>query len=206
MEALNLTRVPTTSKWRQAGNVYYPPDIREVSAELPPPTALASVSSEQPLIIQASLPLAEVSKGLGQAGDQGQGFELNKDKGKGKEFKPLSKAKDPKAALSSRMPLLRPRMLLSRQRRPRPNPKRLILRLKMLLPLSQATKKTLLRSPRHSLGSLSFALLVFCLHVNFLDCGSFAVVPGVLFLYLMKRLQTLQYLLLIDRNHCFALY
>jgi len=104
------------------------------------------------------------------------------------------------------MPLLRPRMLLSRQRRPRPNPKRLILRLKMLLPLSQATKKTLLRSPRHSLGSLSFALLVFCLHVNFLDCGSFAVVPGVLFLYLMKRLQTLQYLLLIDRNHCFALY
>ena len=74
-------------------------------------------------------------------------------------------------------------------------------------PTSQlGNKEDLLRSPRHSVGSLSFALLVFCLHVNFLDCGSFAVVPGVLFLYLMKRLQALQYLLLIDRNHCFALY
>lgn len=29
MEALNLTGVPVTSKWRQARNVYYPPDIRK---------------------------------------------------------------------------------------------------------------------------------------------------------------------------------
>ena len=46
MEALNLARVPTTSKWRQAGNVYYPSDIRKVPAELPPPATLALVSSE----------------------------------------------------------------------------------------------------------------------------------------------------------------
>ena len=29
MEALNLTGVPVTSKWRQAKNVYYPPEIRK---------------------------------------------------------------------------------------------------------------------------------------------------------------------------------
>ena len=63
----------------------------------------------------------------------------------------------------------------------------------MFLPLSQVTKKTLLRSSRRSLGSLSFAYLVFCLHVNFLNCGNFVVVPSVLLLYLMKRLQLLPY-------------
>ena len=118
---------------------------------------------------------------------------MNKNKGKGKEVKPLLEAKDPEAAPSSRIPLLRPRMLLSRQRRPRLNPKVLIPRPKTLLPLSWATKKALLRSPRHSLGSFSFALLVFCLHVNFRNYGSFAIVPGVLFVYLMKRLQLLPY-------------
>ena len=51
MEALNLAGVPATSKWRQAGNVYYPPDIREVLTELPPPAVLALVSSKQPLIL-----------------------------------------------------------------------------------------------------------------------------------------------------------
>ena len=96
MEALNLARVPTTSKWRQAGNVYYPSDIRKVPAELPPPATLALVSSEQPLITQAPLPPTEVPKRPDQAGDQGQGVEVNKDKGKGKEVKPLSEAKDPK--------------------------------------------------------------------------------------------------------------
>ena len=35
MKALNFARVPTTSEWRQARNVYYPSDIREVSTETP---------------------------------------------------------------------------------------------------------------------------------------------------------------------------
>ena len=30
IEALNLAGVPVASKWRQAGNVFYPPDIRKV--------------------------------------------------------------------------------------------------------------------------------------------------------------------------------
>ena len=46
LEALNLAGVPTTSEWREARNVYYPPDIREVPAELPPSTALVPLSIE----------------------------------------------------------------------------------------------------------------------------------------------------------------
>ena len=46
MEALNLVGAPVTLEQRQAGNVYYPSDIREVPAELPSLVALASVSSE----------------------------------------------------------------------------------------------------------------------------------------------------------------
>ena len=41
---------------------------------------------------QATLPLPEASKGFSQAGDQGQGVEVAKDKGKGKETKPPSEA------------------------------------------------------------------------------------------------------------------
>ena len=48
----------------------------------------------QPLAIQADLPLPEASKGPSQASDQGQGVEGAKDKGKGKETKPLAEAKD----------------------------------------------------------------------------------------------------------------
>ena len=73
MEALNLTRVPADLGWRQPGNFYYPPDIYEVLVELPSPAALAPVLLEFPLITQASLPPSEVSKVLGQIGDQGQG-------------------------------------------------------------------------------------------------------------------------------------
>ena len=71
VEALNLARVPVTSEWRKAENVYYPSDIHEV------PTALLSFGtptlafSKEPSITQASLPPVEVSKGLGKAGDQG---------------------------------------------------------------------------------------------------------------------------------------
>ena len=87
MEALNLAGIPAASEWGQAGNVYYHPNIREVPAELPPPDALPSVSFEQPLITQAFLPPSKVSKGPGQASDQGQGAKVAKDKGKGKEAK-----------------------------------------------------------------------------------------------------------------------
>ena len=94
MEALNLARVPVASKWRQVGSVYYPPDIREVLAAFPSPFTLALKPSEQPLTAQAILPPSEASKGSSQAGDQGQGVKVAKDKGKGKEAKPPSKAKD----------------------------------------------------------------------------------------------------------------
>ena len=76
VEALNLAGVPTDLEWRQPGNFYFPPNIREVLAELPPPATLAPVLPELPLITQASLLPSEVSKGLGQVGDQGQGAEI----------------------------------------------------------------------------------------------------------------------------------
>lgn len=44
LEALNCARVPATSEWTEARNIYYPLDIREVLAELPPSTALAPLS------------------------------------------------------------------------------------------------------------------------------------------------------------------
>ena len=94
MEALNLAEVPASSEWRQVGNVYYPPDIYEVPAAFLPAATLALVSLEQPLIHQAPLPPAKVPNGPGQAGDQGLRVVVNKDKGKGKEVKPLSEAKD----------------------------------------------------------------------------------------------------------------
>ncbi|XP_030931024.1 MAP7 domain-containing protein 1-like [Quercus lobata] len=43
---------------------------------------------------KAILPPSEASKGSGQAGDQGQGAEVAKDKGKGKKVKPPLEAKD----------------------------------------------------------------------------------------------------------------
>ena len=98
MKAFNLARVPADSEWRQPGNFYYPLDIREVSAKLPSPTAFAPVLLELPFITQVSLPPSEVSKGLGQVGDQGQGAEVTKDKGRGKEVKhPLEDKVAPKA-------------------------------------------------------------------------------------------------------------
>ena len=46
LEALNLVRVLTTSEWREARNIYYPLDIREVLADLPSSLALAPLSIE----------------------------------------------------------------------------------------------------------------------------------------------------------------
>nr|POF23437.1 hypothetical protein CFP56_07349 [Quercus suber] len=86
VEALNLVGVPATLEWRKAENIYYPVDIPEVLAALPSPATLAPISSEQPSITQASLPLVG-------------GGSRPEDKGKGKEVKPLPEAKGPAATL-----------------------------------------------------------------------------------------------------------
>ena len=110
-EALNLVGIPVAFEWRKAENIHYPTDIHEVPVALPPLAAPTLTSSEQPSITQASLPLVEVPKRLGKAGDQGQGVEMAKgkgadqggsrleDKGRGKEVKPLLEAKGPEATL-----------------------------------------------------------------------------------------------------------
>ena len=46
------------------------------------------------MTIQATLPLPKVSKGSNQVGDQGQGVEVAKEKGKSKETKPPSEVED----------------------------------------------------------------------------------------------------------------
>ena len=61
---------------------------------IPSPSILAPESSEQPLTTQAALSLPKASKGSSQAGDQDQRAEVAKDKGKGKEIKSPSEAKD----------------------------------------------------------------------------------------------------------------
>ena len=92
--AFSVAGVLADSVWRQPGSVYYHPEICEVPGAIPSPSALALKTSEQPLTIQAALPLPEASKGSSQAGDQGQAAEGDKDKGKGKEKKPSSEAKN----------------------------------------------------------------------------------------------------------------
>jgi len=86
-EALNQVRVPTAFEWRNAENIFYPEDIREVPTVLLPPAALALPlaalalpPSEQPSTTQASLPPFEVFKGPSKAGDQGQEAEVAKAK------------------------------------------------------------------------------------------------------------------------------
>ena len=122
-------------------SIYYHPDIHEVPGATSSPFALTLETSEQPLTIQAALPLPETSRGSSQAGDQGQGAEGDKDKGKGKKKKPSLEAKD----------AARTRKLQQRQRKQRSRPKKLILRPRMLLPPNQVRKKTLmLPRPRPS--------------------------------------------------------
>ena len=70
-EALNQAGVPVASKWRNAENIFYLKDVREVPAVLPSPAALALPFSEQPFTTQASLPPHELFKRPGKAGDQG---------------------------------------------------------------------------------------------------------------------------------------
>ena len=80
--------------WRQLGSIYYHPDIREVPDAILFPPALAQETLEQLLTAQAALTLPEASKGPNQAGDQGQGADGAKDKGKGKGTKPPLETKD----------------------------------------------------------------------------------------------------------------
>ena len=93
-KTLNLARVPADLEWRQPRNVYYHPEIREIPVALPPPSATAPQSSEQPLTAQVTLPLFKASKRPNQVGNQDKGADRAKDKGKGKETKPFSEAKD----------------------------------------------------------------------------------------------------------------
>ena len=74
--------------------IYYHPDICEAPDAIPFPPALAQETLKQPLTAQVALPLPKASKGPSQAGDQGQGADGAKDKGKGKGTKPPLKAKD----------------------------------------------------------------------------------------------------------------
>ena len=67
--ALSVARVPADSVWRQPGSKYYHPDICEVLSATSFPFALAPETFEQPLTIQAALPLPEASKGSSQASD-----------------------------------------------------------------------------------------------------------------------------------------
>ena len=46
--------VPADSELRRSKNIFFTEDIREIIAELPPPTALPLPPLEQPLIIQNS--------------------------------------------------------------------------------------------------------------------------------------------------------
>ena len=91
---LSVAGVPADSVWRQPGSVYYHPDIHKVPCAISSPSALALETSEQPLTIQAALPLPEASKGSSQTSDQGQETKGDRDKGKGKEKKSSSKAKN----------------------------------------------------------------------------------------------------------------
>ena len=64
----------------------------QLTSFLPP--VLAPLLIEQPLTTEAPLPPPEVPKDSSQVGDQGQGVEKAKDKGKGKEIQASPETKD----------------------------------------------------------------------------------------------------------------
>ena len=70
-ELLNQAGVLVVSEWRKAENIFYPVDICEVLAALPPPAIPAPSSSEQPPTTLAPLRSTEVPTRLGKTGDQG---------------------------------------------------------------------------------------------------------------------------------------
>ena len=70
-EAFNQARVPATSELRSAENIFFPEDIREVPAMLPPLAVLTPPPPEQLPSIQASSPNAEVPIGVGKSKEKG---------------------------------------------------------------------------------------------------------------------------------------
>ena len=100
-------------EWRKAENIYYPQDLHEAPTTLlglradatPTTTAYEYLSTTH-----ASLSPPKISEGSGKADDQWQGVEVAKgkeasqgssrpkDKGKGKEAKPLPEIKGPETA------------------------------------------------------------------------------------------------------------
>ena len=62
-EALNRAGVPTDFELRRAGNIYFPEDIREVPAMLPPSVAGLLLPLEQFSTIQTPSPDTEISTG-----------------------------------------------------------------------------------------------------------------------------------------------
>jgi len=86
VEALNWVRVPADSELRRAENIFFPEDIQEVPAMLPPPIADPLPPPKQLPTIQAPSPDAEVSIGAR----------------KGKKVQPSIKAKHSKDALTIR--------------------------------------------------------------------------------------------------------
>ena len=97
-KALNVLGVPVDSALRQLGSIYSHPNIREV---LGAQTILVLEASEQSLVAQTALPPPEALKGSSETGDQGQGAEGARDKGKGtkhpSEAKDATKAKEVEA-------------------------------------------------------------------------------------------------------------
>ena len=87
-QALNAVGVPVDFAWRLPENVFYPPEIWEVSADAPE-------AFKQPAAIPDAIPITEVTKGFGQVAVQSKDAEGEKGKGKGKGKKPSSKSKDP---------------------------------------------------------------------------------------------------------------
>ena len=94
LEALNLAGVPADSELRQPEKVYFHLEIHEVLIALLSPSVIAPESSEQPLTTQAALTLLEAVKGPSQASDQSQRVGGAKDKGKDKETRFPTVAKD----------------------------------------------------------------------------------------------------------------
>ena len=92
-KAPTAARVLIDSVLRLPEKVYYHLEIRKIPTASSPPTPTLE-SSEQPLAILDALPLPEISKGFSQVGDQGQGAEGEKGKGKDKVKKSFAKAKD----------------------------------------------------------------------------------------------------------------
>ena len=101
-EVVKQARVPATSKLRSTENIFFPEDIQEVPATLPPPTVLPPLPPVQLPSIQAPSSVAEVSTGAGKSKEDGKRGPQPEEKGKDKEVQPSTKANCSKDALTIR--------------------------------------------------------------------------------------------------------